>query len=316
MQRPPRVLFFGMPGNFSLPPLQALLAGGIEVCAIVVPASRTPGFAQAAIAQREQPCVARPPLPVFNSSLHINIVQLAWKHSIPLWEVARMSDVETLSSLAAYQTDAICVACFPLRIPAAMLAMPRLGCLNVHPSLLPANRGPMPLFWTFRHDLRQTGITIHFMDEGMDTGNILAQQFIEVPDGIDYAQLEMRCAIQGGKLLAHTIWELHAGRARSLKQDEDRSSYFPFPGEQDYIVPVSEWSARHVYNFICGVAQSHRPVKLHVGEEYIYASQAISYSHKDISDRSGTTYCWYEDDKLCIRCKEGWVSITNPAIHQ
>src|SRR5204862_1767507 len=107
----------------------------------------------------------------------------------------------------------ICVACFSQRIPRIILDLPRLGCLNVHPSLLPANRGPVPLFWTFREGHQQTGVTIHLMNEGMDTGDILAQEPIEVPSGISYAQLELQCATLGGKLLARTVWVSYRGLA-------------------------------------------------------------------------------------------------------
>ena len=177
-RRPPRVLFLGMPGNFSWPSLRALLDGGIDVCAVVLPASPRPGPDRPyhpPITRREQLRSTRSMLPLLNSSLHGGIVQLAWERQIPVWEVSRMSDPATVSTLAAYQPDLICVACFSLRIASSILDIPRLGSLNVHPSLLPAHRGPVPLFWAFRQGLQQTGVTIHLMDEGMDTGDILAQ---------------------------------------------------------------------------------------------------------------------------------------------
>src|SRR5207237_9894289 len=135
----------------------ALLASCIEVCAVVVPASFTLGVEQTTIVQRELPRKVRSVLPVLNSTLYTNIVQLAEQQRIPLWEVARMSDAATLSTLATYEPDAICVACFSQRIPRAILDLPRLGCLNVHPSLLPAKLGPDPLFWTFLYWYQLTG---------------------------------------------------------------------------------------------------------------------------------------------------------------
>src|SRR5947209_13311923 len=105
MKRPPRVLFFGMQGNFSLPPLRALLESGIEVSAVVIPASFTAGSGPPPIARHEPPRMGRAALRVLNSSLYTNIVQLAWQEHIPLWEVAGMSDPATLSTLAAYQPD-------------------------------------------------------------------------------------------------------------------------------------------------------------------------------------------------------------------
>src|SRR5215471_6713061 len=176
--RSPRAIFLGMPGNFSHPPLRALLEAGIEVCAVVVPAPLSPMQDLPAIRRREQPQESRSVLPVLESPLYNSILQLAWERQIPVWEVHRLSDPETINVLVAYQPDVICVACFSQRIPRTVLDIPRLGCLNVHPSLLPANRGPEPLFWTFREGSQHTGLTIHLMDEGMDTGPIVAQEVV------------------------------------------------------------------------------------------------------------------------------------------
>jgi methionyl-tRNA formyltransferase len=316
MQRPPRVLFLGMQGNFSLPSLQALLESGVEVCAVVIP--RAPGASpdRPAIYRREQPRIARSTLPVITSSLYTTVVQLAWERRIPLWEVTHMADPLTVSTLAAYQPDAMCVACFSQRIPRAILDIPRLGCLNVHPSLLPANRGPEPLFWTFREGSKQAGVTIHLMDEGMDSGDILAQECIEILDGMSYAQLELACALRGGALLAQAVWELYESRAVCVPQDEARSSYHSFPTSEDFVIPIAAWSASHVYNFICGVIDWNGPVTLHVNGEHFTALKATSYSHEDIYANELEAYCW-QGEELWIRCKEGWVAVLlNPTTFQ
>src|SRR5438876_2262852 len=86
---PPSVLFLGMLGNFSYPPLQALLDSGIEVCAVVIPATQTPGLGLPAIRKREQPRMARSMLPLLQSSQQTSILQLAWERDIPVWEVHR-----------------------------------------------------------------------------------------------------------------------------------------------------------------------------------------------------------------------------------
>ena len=316
MNRPPRVLFLGMPGNFSWPSLRALLDGGVDVCAVVLPVSPRPDRPyHPPITRREQLRSTRSMLPLLNSSLQAGIVQLAWERQIPLWEVSRMSDPATVSTLAAYQPDLICVACFSLRITSSILDIPRLGALNVHPSLLPAHRGPVPLFWAFRQSLQQTGVTIHLMDEGMDTGDILAQSVIEIPDGISYAELELHCATRGGELLAATVGELYEGHASPVPQDETKSTYESFPSDEDYIVSVADWSAPQVYNFICGVSDWGGPIKLQVGSEVFAASKAVSYSLENICDSQEAAYVWRREE-LWIRCKTGWIAVINPTIFQ
>ncbi|HEX6483940.1 MAG TPA: methionyl-tRNA formyltransferase [Ktedonobacteraceae bacterium] len=294
----PRVLFFGMLGNFSYAPLLALLKQELEICAVVMPAQHS-GFDQPAIQLLEHKGRSRSLLPMLNST---SILQLATQRQIPVWEVSNLLHPEAITLCTSYQPDIICVACFSLRIPRAILTIPRFGCLNVHPSLLPANRGPEPLFWTFREGDQQTGVTIHMMDEGMDTGDIMAQGRIEVPDGISCMQLEERCAAIGGRLLAGCVWELYKGLAVPVKQDEKQSSYHPFPSGDDFVVNVAEWDARHVYNFICGIVGWGEPITLVSGDTSMRTGAATSYSHKN-------SVYFHEGEELWIPCRVGSVRI-------
>ena len=214
-----------------------------------------------------------------------------------------MSAPETINLFSQYQPDIMCVACFSLYIPRAILAIPRLGCLNVHPSLLPVNRGPDPLFWTLHDGHRETGVTIHRMDEGLDTGPIVSQEKVTVPDGITYTQLEAECATLGGKLLTRSLWQLYQGTAILIPQDETKSSYLPMPSAKDYIVIASEWEARRVYNFICGIASRGKPVILITTDRSIQVTNATSYSHKDMSLAGDV------DATIRVRCKDGWVFV-------
>jgi methionyl-tRNA formyltransferase len=300
IQVSPRVLFLGVQNDFSYPCLCALLDNSIEVCAVVIPASPVPGLDLPSIRQREQPRIRHSFLP----TLHSSLLQLAWSRHIPVWEVQSISDSRAVSVLAAYRPDIICVACFPQRIPRAVLDLPRLGCLNVHPSLLPANRGPVPLFWTFREGHEQTGVTIHLMNEALDSGDILAQGRIDVLDGISYAQLESQCALRGGELLASTVWDLYNGNSVRVPQDETKSSYHPFPSAKDFIVHVDAWSARHVYNFLCGLANWGEPFILEGAGKYIFVKRALAYSNEEKNNIPTDS-----SSEMWIPCKEGWVKV-------
>lgn len=307
-ERPPRVVFFGMQSNFSLPPFNAFINKGIDVVAVVMPASWNERNRQPAIRRIAPARVERSLLPILNSSLHTSIIQRAESLHIPVWEVAHLTDPATLEVLHSWQPDFICVACFSLYIPKVVLELPRYGCLNVHPSLLPENRGPDPLFWTFREGKHRTGVTVHLMDEGMDTGDIVAQTIIDVPDGIRYAQLEERCAEQGGNLLAQAVWDIYQGHASPFPQNEAKSSHHPFPSGGDVVIHPAEWSARHVYNFARGLAKWGDPVALLIGDELIPVYDATSYSHSIDGEINGALAIQREEE-LWVRCKEGWVAI-------
>ena len=111
------------------------------------------------------------------------------------------------------------------------------------------------------------------------------------------------------------MWDLYEGRAVPVPQDETRGTYQSFPSDEDYIVPVADWSASHVYNFICGVEDWGEPIKLHVGSEYFVVNNVISYSLENMRDSQDAPYFW-RGEELWIRCKVGWIGVTNPTIFQ
>jgi methionyl-tRNA formyltransferase len=304
----PRVLFLGMQGRFSYAPLRGLLEAGIQVCAVVIPAEQDYAVGMPALQHQEQFPLSRTMLPVLNFSTNSSILDVARERNIPVWKVWQLSHPETIRVLSEYKPDMICVACFSERIPRDILNIPRLGCLNVHPSLLPANRGPEPLFWTFREGSEQTGVTIHLMDEGLDSGVIVAQQAMDIPDGISYSDLDEQSSLLGGTLLVQSVWDMYKQEAVLQKQDETKSSYHPFPCEEDFVVPVAEWSARHVYNFICGVASWGFPIALLSGNKTIEIKKALSYSHETI-DQNDKVGHRKSDEWFWVKCKQGSVLV-------
>jgi methionyl-tRNA formyltransferase len=148
------------------------------------------------------------------------------------------------------------------------------------------------------------------MDEGMDSGAIVAQEVIQIPDGISYTELEAQCAELGGKLLARSVWDLYNGVAKPVEQDETKSSYHAFPSDDDFVVPVAEWDARRVYNFICGVASWGTSIILLVGNKSVHVKKAISYSHENIDHNDNDVYRQLGEG-FWIRCKQGSVLIVD-----
>ena len=308
-ERSARVIFLGMQSNFSHPSLRALLAAGVEVCAVVLPSAQS-GQDGPALRPLEPPSRRRAFLPVNQSSVHTSVQQLAWDRALPLWEVARLDDPAVVELFSSLRPDLICVACFPRVIPPALLTIPRLGTLNVHPSLLPDNRGPEPLFWTFRLGHEQTGVTIHLLEEKLDSGPILAQESLVVPDGISYAELEQQEAELGGSLLARTIADLMHGQAHPRMQDESQSQYYPYPsnqhGRDDFVIYPAQWDARHVYNFICGVKDWGETLTLVADTELtLLIEDVLDYSYKPNDLRLHTS----ERDAWPVRCKRGMVVV-------
>jgi methionyl-tRNA formyltransferase len=234
-----------------------------------------------------------------------NIVTLASKRDIPVWEVGDLRATKIPETLAGYAPEALCVACFARRLPASLLSLPRLGALNVHPSLLPHNRGPDPLFWTFWRGDEATGVTIHLMDKRFDTGPILAQRGEPIPDGMTEATLEARLAALGGELLVQSLGALADGSAHPLPQDESQATSFPWPSSEDYVVtPV--WPARRAYRFLTGVAPRSEPARLALDGTTFVIREALGYEAQARLD----TPWRLEGDLLTARLSPGVLRAT------
>jgi methionyl-tRNA formyltransferase len=251
--------------------LEALLGAGFEVCAVLIGAE--PIDAQPIRQLRPGPSASA--LPIANPFVTRTIMQLAWERDIPVFEVARPAAAETLALLAALRPDAACVACFPQRLPKPLLELPQLGFLNMHPALLPAHRGPAPLFWTIHGGERTAGVTIHFMDQQLDTGDIVMQREIVLPDGISGLETERRCAALGARLMVESLQALGNG-ALARRPQPPGGSYQPWPTPDDWRIDTS-WSARRAFNFMRGTEEWGLAYLVSAdGEELVLAS-AIAY---------------------------------------
>src|SRR5262249_53565198 len=129
-------------------------------------------------------------------------------------------DPALISQLAALRPDLICIATFPWLLAPAVLALPKYGTINLHSSLLPRHRGPTPLFWVYYHDDRQTGVTVHDVNERADAGDILAQEAFPLPRGLSILQLHSEKARRGAVVLQQVVEAIETGRVKRFPQDE------------------------------------------------------------------------------------------------
>ena len=281
----PRVVFFGMRCAFSVPPLAALLDAGFDVQAVLLPGQRE--TAEAGMGDHA-------------------VVALARGASIPVLEMADRHGSEGVRAIAAHRPDVVVVACFPWRLPRTALDAPPLGCLNVHPSLLPRGRGPEPVFWTLRRGERRTGATVHLMDAGLDTGPIVAQAGWDVPEGVRAPALERRLAELGGRLLVAAIPGLAAGSLTPVAQDDALARSAPVPTAADFGVPTN-LPARWAYNFVRGVAPLGGPLTLLVGAtgERLPVRDAVDYDPEGTLDQPLVR----DGETLLVRCKPGVVRL-------
>jgi methionyl-tRNA formyltransferase len=151
------------------------------------------------------------------------VKQLAVEHTIPVFQPQSLKTQEAQLTLAELQADIMIVVAYGLILPTAVLNSPKLGCLNVHGSLLPKWRGAAPIQRSIWAGDTETGVTIMQMDEGLDTGAILFKQSLSITKEDTSVSLYQRLAEIGPKALLETLTKLH--ELQALTQDDELASY-------------------------------------------------------------------------------------------
>lgn len=153
------------------------------------------------------------------------VKMLAVEAGIPVYQPEKARAVEVVAELAALRPDVIIVVAYGQILPQAILDIPRLGCLNVHGSILPKYRGAAPIHWAILNGDKETGVTVMRMDAGMDTGDILAIAYEPISAQDTTATLYERLKVLGAKLLVDTLPKLDAGMIEPIKQDNSQATY-------------------------------------------------------------------------------------------
>ncbi|HEU0164159.1 MAG TPA: formyltransferase family protein [Thermomicrobiales bacterium] len=213
--------------------------------------------------------------------------------------------------LAPLRPDLIICCGFPYRIPQAVVAMARLGAINVHPSLLPRHRGPWPLNWTFRSDDAVAGMTVHRITTAFDTGPILAQGSVPVEDEDDGDALMGKLAPLAVQLLAAALQRVAAGDPGD-PQDERLATEAPFFEDAWYRV---DWSqpARTVHNQVrswTGVSGgSHGALAEIDGELVVIArTRLLPVPETSVALAPGSLIR-RDDDGMIVQCGDGPIAV-------
>jgi methionyl-tRNA formyltransferase len=164
------------------------------------------------------------------------VAEEAARLGLPIEKPENVNAPESRSALAALKADLFAVVAFGAILSPALLALPRLGSLNLHGSLLPDYRGASPVHRALWDGRTGTGVTTMWIDEGLDTGDLSLQRWVAVEPGDDAGTLAVRLATIGGPLLAETLVLAHAGQAPRRAQDLSAGSYAPKLGKRDGVV--------------------------------------------------------------------------------
>ena len=199
-----RLAFMGTP-EFGLPALQALIDAGHEIVAVYAQPPRKAGRGHR---------VQRAPTHAF-----------AEARGIPVRTPARLKDPAAQAAFAELDLDAAIVAAYGLILPPPVLAAPRLGCLNIHASLLPRWRGAAPIQRAILAGDTESGATIMLMDEGLDTGPVLGEARLPIAAGTDAQTLHDAIAAAGARLIVPVLADFAAGRIPPRRQPLEGVTY-------------------------------------------------------------------------------------------
>ncbi len=164
----------------------------------------------------------------------LRIAELAQKYGISLTESADVNSTQTLDWIRELQPDLIISVYLNQWIGLELLELAPKGCINIHPALLPRNRGLFPYFWVLSNGETETGVSVHVVEQQFDTGDVIAQERIEVMPEDTIQSLSYKSAKVGGDLLVQAIDDIEADTVTRLPQDPALASYHSWPTSEAY----------------------------------------------------------------------------------
>ena len=231
-----KIIFMGSP-DYAVKTLHAVVDAGNEVVAVFSQPDKPVGRKQ---------ILTPPPVKVLAETL-----------GIPVFQPATLKDTEIQQKIKEMAPDAIVVVAYGKLLPTEVLSIPRYACVNGHASLLPKYRGASPIQWSIYCGDTVTGVTTMFMNEGMDTGDILETAEVEIGQEETAEELFERLSAISAKLMVSTLEKLEKGELVPKKQDDEKATYAPIIKKEmaflDFAKPAKEHSnaVRAFYSWPC-----------------------------------------------------------------
>ena len=277
-----RIVFMGTP-DFAVPSLKQLIGDGHEVVGV---------FTQPDKPKNRGMKLTPSPVKV-----------VALEHNIPVYQPTTLKDDETYEALAALAPELIVVAAYGKILPKRILDLPPKGCINVHSSLLPRYRGAAPINWAILNGETETGVTIMYMAEGLDTGDIISQRATPIDPNETVESLHDRLVDIGAQLLGETVTAIGAGTASRTPQDDALSCYAPMLSRELSPIDFSR-SAKEIHNQVRGLIPWPATTVEIKGETFkIFAVEETDQT----SDKTPGTWLGADKKGINVVCGDGRV---------
>ncbi|OKZ66018.1 MAG: methionyl-tRNA formyltransferase [Clostridium sp. 28_12] len=282
-----RIIFMGTP-DFAEKSLEAIYNAKHEIIAVVTNPDRPKGRGMKMVAS---------PVKEFAVSKNLTIYQP---------EKIRKNE-EFINTIKELKPDVICVVAYGKILPKEILEIPKLGCINVHGSLLPQYRGAAPIQWSIINGDKVTGITTMYMDVGMDSGDMILQEKTEIGENETTGELWDRLSGIGAKLLVETLKQIEAGTAPRIKQGEE-FTIAPMLEKEMSKINWRDKSAKEIKNLVRGLNPIMGTYSFLDGKKIkIWKVEVLPEENYDIEN--GTVIKVDAKEGLYIKAKEGIISV-------
>jgi len=280
----PRILFMGTP-EFALPVLSFLVEGKYPLVGVVTQPDRPQG--------RGRACLPSP------------VKRMALAHQLPTMQPDQIREEDFLSAFRSLAPDLVVLAAYGQWLPKEIIDQPPLGCLNIHPSLLPKYRGAAPINWAIINGEKATGITIMQMAEELDAGDILLQEETLIGVNETFDQLHDRLAHRGAELLMQSIEMTMNGIARRVPQDKAGVTYAPRLRKEDGLLRW-EQDVSAIVNLIHGLSSAPGAFTFLDRKKLKIFSAKAETADTDVAPG---TICNRNGKGLMVAAVNGWVHL-------
>ena len=288
-----KVVFMGTP-DFAKESLESIYNAGHEILGVVTNPDKPKG--------RGMKMVASP------------VKEFAMEKGLKIYQPLKVKNNEDfIEEMKALDPDVICVVAYGKILPKEVLDIPKLGCINVHGSLLPKYRGAAPIQWAVLNGDKTTGITTMYMDVGMDTGDMILKEEVEIGEDETTGELWNRLSEIGGKLLVDTLKRVEAGTAPREKQGED-FTLAPMLNKEMAKIDWENKTVQEIKNLVRGLNPIMGAYTFLNGKKIKFWKVAIATTNEIMADGmeiliSGTVMVSDSRDGLFIKAKDGIIKV-------
>lgn len=288
-----RIVFMGTP-DFARDSLEAIYNAGYEIIGVVTNPDKPKGRGMKMI-----------PSPVKEFALEKNL---------EIYQPEKVKkNTEFIEEIRDLNPDCICVVAYGKILPKEILEIPKFGCINVHGSLLPKYRGAAPIQWAVLNGDKTTGITTMYMDEGMDTGDMILKEEVTIGENETTGELWDRLSKIGGKLLVETLKRIEEGTAPREKQGKD----FTMAPMLDKTMAKIDWenqTAEQIKNLVRGLNPIMGAYTFLDEKKIKFWKVEIAKDNEIMADRleilrNGTVIVSHPKDGLFIKTKDGIIKV-------